>query len=63
VVIPAGGGYRTHVKTVLHRASEGSYHPYVIHTAYENNGSWSYERGIYCLDLDEAMTKYNVKQP
>lgn len=56
-VVPAGNGYRTHVKTVLHKASEGSYHPFVVHTAYENDiGEWAYEQGSYCFTEEEGRT-------
>jgi hypothetical protein len=60
-VIAAGNGYRTHVKTVLHKASAGSYHPFVLHTAYEYNGAWSYEQGSYCMTKEEGMEGFNAR--
>lgn len=57
-VIPAGNGYRTRVKTVLHAAHAGSPHPFVVHSAYEYNGGWSYEHGTYCLTQEEGIAAF-----
>lgn len=56
-VIPAGNGYRTRVKKVLHTVS--GYHPFVIHTAYEYNGEWAYECGSYFSTEEAAVTAFN----
>jgi len=55
-VIPAGDGYRTRVKTVLHKCS--GYHPFVVHSAYEYNGEWSYEQGTYCKTEEEGIAAF-----
>lgn len=56
-VIPAGNGYRTHVKKVLHTVS--GYHPFVIHTAYEYEGKWAYESGRYFSTEAAALAAFN----
>jgi hypothetical protein len=57
-IIPAGNGYRTHVRKVLH-SSQSQYHPWVIHSAYVNDrGEWAYEQGDYCETLEEAKNKW-----
>jgi hypothetical protein len=55
-VIPAGNGYRTRVKAVLHTST--GMHPFVVHTAYEYEGAWAYERGTYCLTEEEGMRAF-----
>ena len=55
-IVPAGNGYRTHVKRVLHKVD--GYHKFVIHTAYEYEGKWSYEHGRYFLTEEEALKAY-----
>lgn len=29
--------------------------PFVVHTAYVNNGVWNYERGDYCRTMEQAL--------
>jgi hypothetical protein len=57
-IIPAGNGYRTRVKKVLHKTD--GFHPFVIHTAYEYQGRWAYERGSYFHDLTEASKAFEA---
>jgi hypothetical protein len=49
------------VETVLHDAQPGSYHPFVLHRAYEYNGKWSYEHGTYFFTLEEAMKAFKER--
>ena len=60
-VLPAANGTRTMVETVLHDAQPGSYHPFVLHRAYEYNGKWSYEHGTYFFTLEEAMKAFKER--
>jgi hypothetical protein len=53
-IIPEGNGFRTRVHKVLHSASAGSYHPFVVHRAYVVDGRWAYESGRYCMTLEEG---------
>jgi hypothetical protein len=57
-ITPAGNGYRTHVRKVLHTVEYG-YHKFVIHTAYDDNGKWAYENGRYFETEDAALTAFN----
>lgn len=56
-VRPAGNGYRTHVKKVLHPVD--GYHPFCIHAAYEYNGAWEYENGRYFKNESDALTAFS----
>lgn len=56
----AGNGLRTHVKAVLHKCS--GYHPFVVHTAYEYQGEWAYERGTYCMTEAEGIKAFAERQ-
>lgn len=56
-IIPAGNGFRTHVRKVLHKCD--GYMPFVIHTAFESNGKWAYERGSYFFNQSDAETAFN----
>lgn len=41
--------------TVLHRASAGSPHQFVVHLAVHRDGAWTYCHGDYFLRLRDAM--------
>jgi hypothetical protein len=60
-ILPAGRGTRTMVETVVHDAHPGSYHPFVIHQAYEDNGNWSYAHGHYFFTLEAAMKAFEER--
>jgi len=61
-VIPAGNGRGTRICAVLHKASLESYHPFVVHAAYENNGVWAFERGDYCMTEAEGIKAFAARQ-
>lgn len=52
----AGNGFITHVQAVLHKCS--GYYPFVVHTAYEHGGEWSYGHGTYCMTLAEGTAAF-----
>ena len=55
-VIPAGNGYRTHIKRVVHKVD--GYLQFVIHTAYDYNGEWCFEHGRYFKTEEEALAAF-----
>jgi hypothetical protein len=57
--ISAGNGYRARINAVLHKCD--GYHPYAVHTAYEYNGSWSFDCGDYFFTLEEALPRFHER--
>jgi hypothetical protein len=56
-ILPAANGYVTRVKKVLRKV--GGFYPYAIHTAYESDGKWNYEKGDYFPRLKEAQIEFS----
>jgi hypothetical protein len=45
----------------LHKAHEGSYHPFVSHVASFRDDAWTYSNGNYFFTLDEAIAAFTKR--